>query len=122
MSNTELKKPKKVVVKRSHWLRGGKDPQGNNKKPTLCNSKDNMCCLGFMGLEFGYSKGTIYHKPDPFSLSKKGRRLSGKWKVMPISFYSNAILINDNKQISAKERERQLRKLFNEHGIKLVIK
>jgi len=126
------------TVDRSKWRSGG---DGKNKigigATALLNPSGFMCCLGQTCNQLGVKKVDLVKLGEPSEID------SDKYKKFPDIFvdieedysyddeypielsFSNSKLsedameINDDEDISQKEREKRLRNLFKEHGHKI---
>ena len=117
------------VVDRSAWVCGGSSellaealgPSG------LLNEKGFMCCLGHVCHNSGFGKDQLLDRGFPSELLNKGDFLDipglayiDTWNCGTDSdFVETAVDINDSTTLSPKEREKELKALFKEHGMKL---
>lgn len=119
------KKKIKFTVRRKNWLRGKGDA-------LLLNENGSMCCLGFLGracglkkkdmLELGTPEDVDIEEPDkgtqfPYSIVDKHDYFMGNTGLC-----YEIIDVNDAPNLSSKEREQKLTKLFAEGGIEVTFK
>jgi hypothetical protein len=83
-----------------------------------------MCCLGFACLALGAKKKDILDQamPDMVADDEAREKLKGLVNSHGDSsqFALDAAEINDNDEISDRERERELRQLAKENGFRFV--
>lgn len=125
--NTELKgilmrklqKPKDVVVSRKKWLRG----EGEG---FLFRSDDKkMCCLGFMCKAAGATEQDMENLSVPSELYERKQIEAGFClkDSTNLDFSCNddwifeAVNYNDRSDITRDEREKHLKRVFNQQGI-----
>lgn len=122
---------KKLVIKRSKWLRGGKDGNGAEALSLLMNKDGHKCCLGFYVRACGYKKA-LKGKACPDDEIQVPRE--AKWLLDSVDeqrhlrlkdYYNsnacnNLMMINDNEHFPQSERELKLTKLFAKQGITVI--
>ena len=102
------------IVDRSKW-RTGKDEgysTGLGPSQKLLNSQGFMCCLGFCSLQLGQTKQEILNVGFPSELredTNSAEKLGG-------TFEEEAAEINDNEKLKMPEKERLLKKVFENQG------
>ena len=113
-------KYKKLVIDRKKWFRG----QGDEFSK-LVLSDGNMCCLGFLGVECEIPKKNMKDKGTPENVIKLKRKM---WPSKVISldddwsygyntkWTDNAMFINDDSDITEKQRESKLKTHFKKIG------
>ena len=110
---------KEFTVKRKNWYRG----KGSDES-CLITADNKKCCLGFYALSCGLKKSDILkvRTPGEVDLSDK------KWITFLLEVGTDsvecdeAMEINDDQNISDKKREKLLKKLFKNQGIKIKFK
>lgn len=127
---SDQKRPK-IVIDRTKWRRGGNGPGGSYVEKygssMLINNKDNMCCLGQIARQCGFTEMDITgadmpHDIYPFSLN---RLKDGPYSVflkyredpdVATSTLGNLCQeVNDADYYSAAEREARLTELLSPH-------
>lgn len=116
------------VIDRSIWRCGAGLENVHGVGPTqLLNSDGYMCCLGQFSCQLGVPKEDLLYQYSP-------RDLRIEWDIpflLTKTKFDNernsilahdAIGINDNPDFTSAQRERALKKLFVNHGIKLTFK
>lgn len=88
---------KKVVVKRSQWLRG----EGVSASCLLRYSDHKRCCLGFMCSADGHSDDVLIERKTPYEFYDGLRHL---WMI-------DAMIVNDSRTVSDAERELAIQRL-----------
>jgi hypothetical protein len=117
-----------IKIDRNKWLRGKKDPKGNEASTYLWDIDCNAgCCLGHAIHQISkvpYNKLNELMTPEDYfqrsSLLTDFIRSSYKGafgEVQNNNFARQAIRINDNYDMTDKERERKLVELFLQNGI-----
>jgi len=116
-------KTRKVKISRKTWLRGSMDSY-------MVNTIGQMCCLGFAANQISrISKKRMRLKSGPEDvyqtrsfLTFLGQSYYGDDGVVVLdnTFANQAMVINDNCQISDKVREYQLKRLFKKNDIELT--
>jgi hypothetical protein len=102
-------KPMVCTINRKDWARGGED------EAALLNNWGNFCCLGFLGLTCGVEEQDLQDVQMPYDLSRGDRT---KYPELPNSVWDEFAVINDDKHISDRKREKQLRELAKKHGFR----
>ena len=105
-----------IVIDRSKWNCGGDiGPSSHGEGPTfLVNNEGYMCCLGFATHQIlRCKKSDLLHMPFPSAIMNKG-------KLLAIEY--NAMQVNDNPDLSDKERESQIKGIFKRVGLKVKFK
>jgi len=114
---------KTLIINRNKWTRGGINKFDN--PTTLLNNHGCMCCLGFHALQFTKAtKECIDGVSTPESITYKcniGKTIlltkrTPFEKRHHTEFSKKAIVINDDRHISEKDRESRLKKLFKTKG------
>ena len=107
---------KEFIVKRSQWLRGGKDGNGDGAVSRLRNSDGHKCCLGHVLTQCGLREEDIDDKRVPSEIDKK---LEGEFAFFRTIISENdkylmneAMRVNDEYGISDQEREDNLKAIF----------
>ena len=111
---------KTVTVRRSTWVRGSIGGQS-----LLLNHDGNMCCLGFAICQVSRHIRLCGLKGvgDPQKVFARASFLTQRneyGEVLNNKFSNKAIEINDSNEISEKQREARLKRLFRANGIKLT--
>jgi len=110
----------KLIIKRKRWLRGQPD------NSALRNADGKQCCLGFLARACGASTKDVLNFPDPGvtkgidwpkGIAPKGHGYDGHGNT---ALVGRIISTNDSRGLLPKARERQLKELFAEAGIKVV--
>ena len=126
----ELIKPKRVVVERSTWIRGGDSPEMGITY--LCQSppftgKDGVqrkCCLGFWCEAAGVPTAELCEASTPVSLDLPVPVLvfrgsvSGRFEHSAVCI--DMINVNDASNIDDGEREKVLKTIAASAGVELV--
>lgn len=131
-------KPKKtLVLKKSKWICGLPDKEGDRRGYTLgrgntdlLNNKGFMCCLGQFSLQLDKSLNQcdIIGKTEPSDLDVEIPGLSNEISEGFSRYFKNtqltndAIDLNDNYKITVTEKVKRLKKLFSKHGYKIIVK
>ncbi len=113
------------TIPRRRWLRGGR---GNDS--SLYDPKTRkMCCLGIYLRACGFSVADVKDRSMPGDVEATGKRVPS-WMV--IRRANNFIrtspsnmklaVANDNEGLSERKRERKIRELFANQGIKVTFK
>lgn len=118
----------KFVVDRSKWRCGfDSSNQAGHGETNLLNGDGFMCCLGHCALQAGAKKKDIKDKLMPNNISfhipvlnKESKTYPGWYKDTKLS--EAAAKINDDSELTLKQRERKLRSLFSKFKHKLVFK
>lgn len=117
------KKMQTLVIDRSKWRNGSQDEEKYGE--TMLLGQDGMkCCLGFEAMRCGLTERQIRGKQSPSDVAPSNRKkiphLVDEYSFYNQSCFSiNAIEINDEADISKKDREARLKELFAEQNIKL---
>lgn len=113
------------TIDRSKWRHSHNPLTWNNKWCSTAtylytendSKQEAMCCLGFVCNQLGIPKDDLYQNTDPMDLAYD-------WNIPYLlkgfgnsKLTSKAININDSTEYPPKEKERLLKKLFNEHGL-----
>lgn len=112
-----IKAPKTVTIKRSKWLRGGKDPYMRNP------DTGKMCCLGFLARKAGLSTRQINDKREPEDLAQCITGLTNVFDDDPHSSLTNTatcldlMCANDENLINDEAREKEIKKLGKKIGV-----
>lgn len=117
---------KELKIDRAKWTGVDRDIPGWRDDNALVTKDGRMCCLGFLGAACGITDKTMRDKGMPDDL---GGRNNSKW---PKAFRPSeneeyhtgpmwrAASLNDKPEMPLKEKERKLKLLFKENGIKLT--
>ena len=117
----------KIKIDRKKWLRGSKDPQGNEASVYLWNNECNAgCCLGhvihqtnkvpYNNLDQLSSPEDFFHRASLLT-NYHADYYGDESAVANNSFAQLAMRINDNKDYTEELREEKLIELFLENGI-----
>lgn len=83
----------------------------------LSDTGNRMCCLGHLGLACGIPKEKMRSVGSPSSLEDK---FNAKYpKQFTETFFDQAVVINDQEDLTTKEKEEKLRILFKRYGVQL---
>lgn len=121
----------KVVINRKRWMRGNRDSERFKHRSQLWHrGADAGCCLGHAMHQvckiqladlhgIAFPNGTMqYQKPNFEKFCSGGK----DFLFADTQFSQEAAAINDDGNISDKEREKKLKALFKENGLKLTFK
>lgn len=120
-------KKRKFIIDRSKWRCGGET--GENAKgfgsTRLLNGEGYMCCLGQIAKQLGYINADLIGLGEPYELHDDDEKnfeenILVNSDTCNTDLTSDAMSINDDADITIKERERQLKARFKEEGISLV--
>lgn len=118
-----MKKYTHVIIDRKKWSRGNLSGNALLVNRAFRNDLMNvapmpkigrMCCLGFACLVLGATRKEISGETMPSTVEKELPGLN--YRNGDTSFSKQASAINDNPDITDKEREKQLKKLARENG------
>lgn len=98
-----------VTIKRSRW---STKPEENR---LLDPVSKRMCCLGFCALAAGYKRSDIIERAEPDELIDKSK-WEEKFGKLPVA---SMMRINDNVDMSRKEKEPKLIELAAKAGVTL---
>lgn len=116
---------KKLVISVKKWLRGV------NTESTLRNKNGCMCCLGFLARDCGASVKDIFDKGTPMEalsvnwpkdLLENHNYTDDNDSVWDSSLTSQIVSVNDDKNLSLKEKQSELKRLFLKIGYRLTFK
>lgn len=118
------------VIDRSKWRCGNYGPNAVGFGDTeLLNEEGYMCCLGQIACQLKWPKEVIRYQGEPsecdiedkkVNKSILTREIGGYSKIIANSEFANeAIDINDNEDTTVKEKEKALKELAKEHGLKI---
>ena len=120
---------KTVRINRKKWLRGSKDPQGNEASSYLWNNECNAgCCLGHVIHQTNKVPYNNLHQlssPEDFFhgasiLTNYDSEYYGDESVVTNNLFTQkAMMFNDDKYCDQLTRETKLIELFAENNIKL---
>jgi hypothetical protein len=125
----------KFRVSRRRWLRGLPDdsPVSSCLLATAPGYKGKMCCLGFACRQLGQKAADITNVEYPQDINEEAmtqalidsglvekRTFTGGVTYHGSNLTRAAATINDDPDISDRDRERQLRTLFKAHGHQIV--
>lgn len=115
---------KTFVIDRTRWVRGGR---GGDTR--MLNFQGNMCCLGQVARQCGFSADQLYDRSTPVDVvvdadTKPSGFLTRATRYGPkgTRLARAAIIINDAWGLSDCEREARLSRLFKAHGYALKFK
>jgi hypothetical protein len=134
-----------LIIDRSKWRTGGSisDPERLNKygNTLLLNRQGYMCCLGFYCEQLGgipKDKLLGISSPEALGLDDLGLDdiniitklvikkdhydVEDDYTLLPTSFTSDAIEINDSPYIFSEERENQIVDHFKNHNVEVIFK
>lgn len=111
----EWKNITELTIFNENWARG--KASGSTK---LLDGHGNMCCLGFLALAMGATRGDIQEVVIPSNMVGGVPALLDS--SPPRGFVTKAVGINDDPGSTDEARERLLKRLFAEHGIVLEFK
>lgn len=105
---------KTVTIVRSKWARGKQVPADDYglKNNALRNSDGTQCCLGFVCRALGSKVAEIAHRSFPSGLKDR----PPSWLI---SLEEEAAKVNDCEDLSARDREKQLRNIFADTPVRL---
>jgi hypothetical protein len=110
----------KLIINRKTWL------HGDSKNSLLLRDDNKMCCLGFYAIFKGYTEDEILGFAEPAQLDDCGDKFSSlvTFSDYDNNYHPNGICyqlmhINDNSNITDKEREIRLISEFKEIDIEL---
>lgn len=117
----------KLTIPRFKWLRG----EGFQNSRLLRPSDDKMCCLGHFAVSCGVPVPQLSNLNTPPQIGKtlwtKLRR-GGAWLFSsggiasldyPSQDCTKLMRINDDPKMSDQARERELKKIFAQHGVEV---
>lgn len=111
----------KFTINRSNWRCGSIGPHLHGKGETcMLNQFGQMCCLGHIGRQLGYTPVKMLKKSDPADVPDETsddilrKKLEGVWKNTELA--EEAISINDDESLTDEVREEALIALFAAHG------
>jgi len=118
----------KIKIDRKKWLRGYKNPEGNESTPYLWNNECNAgCCLGhvihqtnkvpYNKLDQLSSPENFFHRTSILTDYHLSDYYGDEATVANNSFAQQAMRVNDNKDYTEEQRENKLIELFLENGI-----
>lgn len=123
---------RKFTIDRSKWICGdveGRPKYGQGVDSELLTEEGSYCCLGMIAEQCRIPQKDLRTIPDPESIfsdnNKHVKKISFLVEKNWYGFYRNselanrAITINDDEDLTQKERERKLKKLFKAHNIEL---
>lgn len=107
-----------VVIQRKKHIRGQKSPS------CMRNENGSMCCLGFAAVAAGIPKECLMYKSSPCELfvTAKQRKILEKLELVD-KFKRNSsaavdlMIANDSKDLSGKEKEKEIIRLGKQIGI-----
>ncbi|MDE2020468.1 MAG: hypothetical protein KGJ13_09055 [Patescibacteria group bacterium] len=99
--------PKSFTVLRSRWLRG----RGNSHSYLYRHSDAKMCCVGFFARAGGLRAKEIDNMKELGDVGTPLERALGE-------IYA----VNDNEDLSDKERESKLKRRFADLGVRVTFK
>ena len=115
----------KFILDRSKWLCGDKSFEINKNGNNSLGSelwdphKKRGCCLGNLALACGVSKNDLqdHGMPTEINIPNILKFLTLPGKLPGANREKDYAIVNDDKEISQKEREKRLKKLMKEDGI-----
>lgn len=109
---------KEFTIDRSKWLRG----EGSADSFLVRASDGKMCCLGFYGKACGILKKEMRGMQEPDEVGQKFED-AAPWLFDGVSGPSGvcATLMRENDTVGGvgRDRERKVKELFAEHGVKV---
>lgn len=116
------RKPLKVVVKRSRWLRGGHNGKGEAAASYLRDMEGHMCCLGFACRAARIPVSEITHVCTPSALTSRIRipaSLEGLIREGYLDSSGCDALMgrNDRPKQHPKSKEKEITELGRKVGI-----
>lgn len=126
------------TIDRKKWVNGSHRTRTRGEA-ALLNEKGYMCCLGIYENSLGVTKKELLGLEGPGELVRAHGELwdmegdqPDNWLLMSFNgmtppWYSSDIAdtlmsINDDITMTAKEREKQIKRIFREHGVKVTFK
>lgn len=115
----------KFVIDRKRWYRG----KGDSESRLLVPGTQKMCCLGQVARQCGLKPKNIRDVSSPANVSTVLHDQFPKWllgicvldaKTIDSPACTNAMAVNDDPEITDKDRERQLKAIFKKHGATLT--
>ena len=116
------------VIDKKTWLRG----EGDEKSFLLRPEDNKMCCLGHYLRHRGLKDGAITNVHAPAMVMEKGvpdwllsPQPSSTIRVFPNDNSGACSLlmeINDNPETNDAEKQREIRKIFADNGVKVTFK
>lgn len=93
----------------------------NPNESKMLNAQGNMCCLGQIAAQCGVPASQLAGRDGPSDVfrSADGFLVTQDLGVMNSQLSRLAMGINDSRQLKQSTRERNLRKLFAEHDVRL---
>jgi hypothetical protein len=111
------------IIDRSKWRNGytSNYAKGLGYDTRLLNELGHMCCLGQICLQLGCTENDILNKLMPEDVYSKTEEDKLKNVLLNdlgcnTDLSDDAMQINDCGSSTIKEKEKQLKKLFKEHG------
>jgi hypothetical protein len=113
-----------LIIDRAKWRTGGHSYENRTGLgiTELLNSNGFMCCLGFRCHQMGILEKDLLYTSLPSGLSEN-------WDIPDLidpygntEFTTTAALINDNYDITSKEREKRITKHFATIGVTVEFK
>ena len=113
-----------LIIDRAKWRTGGYSHiQTGEGGTALLNNDGFMCCLGFRCHQMGIPKKDLLGKEVPETLSKN-------WVIPDLidsvgndtDFTNTAIEINDDRDITREEREKEITEHFATIGVTVEFK
>ena len=120
-----------LIIDRSKWRTGSDGPHHTGKGDTqLLNKQGFMCCLGFRCNQMGIPKKDLLNKAEPEDLANiytipdlvEEEHWFEKILTQNSDFGREAIMINDNEEITKEERERLIKEHFKKINVKVIFK
>lgn len=106
----------KFTIDRQKWLRG----EGYSRSRLLRMFDKKMCCVGQMCHQLGVSDRELLDRPTLLALDggtrSQARTLFNAGINDEAPWVRTAYKINDDKELSDPEREKQLKDLLAKHG------
>lgn len=121
----------KLVIKRKDWKRGHIDS-------SLRTSTGQQCCLGFLAKSAGATNADIFHcsdlselvneRCDPDGFLAVGPERAAKIKsnqaikriLSKKNLETKLIDVNDGSEITGKDREKEIKRLFRTVGVRVT--
>lgn len=127
MTTNKSKTLKTLTISRKRWLTAKDIDKKNGLYSMLYRSKDRkMCCLGFLGRACGGKAADLSHQFQPSdvpSIQWPSGMISAcelaPWESGPSfnnsEFVYDMMKANDNKELTQREREKEIKRLFKKH-------
>ena len=108
-----MKKVTVLRINRKRWWRG----QGSDESNLRGTTDGKQCCVGFYARACGATVEEIRAKATLQCLSEE----FGKHENENSSTFSDLYEVNDDQELTSRDRERKIRQLFKDLGVKKVV-